>query len=80
MSRKTINKDTRERMKALEAQGYTNVRCEVTGGNHVRIFFTHEGKEYRLITPLTASDHRSTSNMLRDARRAIQGINSRGHK
>lgn len=74
------SKNTRECIKLLEAEGYANVRHEQTNGNHIRIFFTHEGKEHRLIIPLTSSDHRSQLNMLRDARHAIRGSHQKGHK
>lgn len=79
MSRTVIQKSTRERMKALKAEGYTNVRYERTNGGHARLYFTHKGQEHALITPTTPSDHRSMMNMLRDAKRAIQNYYNKGH-
>lgn len=67
-------KAVRERIKALEGDGFTVVRHEQTKAGHFRIWISHEGTEYFLIVPSSPSDHRATKRMLADARHLVSGV------
>lgn len=67
-------KDIRERVSLLEAEGYTNVYDEHTNKGHFKIWFTFQGTEFYVVCGSSTSDYRGQKNMIRDAKKLVQGI------
>lgn len=61
-------------LKYLDGIGVQSRHAEVTGRSHIRVRWTHNGREYQVCGAGTPKNHTHTGrNMIRDARRAMEG-------
>lgn len=68
-----ITRPIRERLKALEAEGFTIDSVSTLKNNHVLVWFLHEGERFRITAPSSPSDHRGIKNFVADAVKISNG-------
>lgn len=67
-------RDIKERLRALEAEGFKILSCDATRKKHYLIWFEYQGRRLRLTSAGTSSDHRGLKNFVSDAWKIVKNV------